>query len=120
MRYIKYYIVTFFLFAFMGRSFSQGSDFKHSAGGFVEIDHFSFLNEKYGLINNRNQSTVLLNLESQLNGNYAFFSSVELRNDLSDSRRNRAYLKETYIDIFSQKFDVRIGKQLISWGKRRV
>jgi hypothetical protein len=36
---------------------------------------------------------------------------------LSDARRNRVYLKETYIDIFSRKIDLRIGKQVILWGK---
>jgi hypothetical protein len=117
MQYVKYYITVFFLFAFLGKTFSREGDFKYSAGGFVELDHFSFLKEKSGLINHRNQSTALLNIESQFNNSYAFFSSVEFRNDLSDSRRNRAYLKEAYIDIFSQKIDLRTGKQVIPWGK---
>jgi hypothetical protein len=117
MQHFKYYVTAFLLFAFWGKTFSQKSDLKYSAGGYVELDHFSFLAEKDGFISQRNQSAVLISLESQLNDGYAFFSSVEFRNDLSDSRRNRVYLKETYIDVFSRNVDLRIGKQVIPWGK---
>jgi hypothetical protein len=105
------------LFMFCGKIFSQESELKYSIDGFVEIDHFSFFKEKQDFVNNRNQSTILLNLKSNLNDNYSFFSSVEFRNDLSDSRRNRVYMKEVYIDLFTQKIDLRAGKQVVSWGK---
>jgi hypothetical protein len=101
----------------MGEIFSQESELKYSIDGFVEIDHLSFFKEKQDFINNRNQSTLLLNLKSNFNDNCSFLSSVEFRNDLSDARRNRVYLKEIYIDLFSRKMDLRIGKQVVSWGK---
>ncbi|MDR3340606.1 MAG: hypothetical protein LBT25_11065 [Candidatus Symbiothrix sp.] len=101
----------------MGKSFSQENDFKYSINGFVEIDHFSFFKEKRDFINHRNQSLLQLNIKSDFNDNFSFFSSVEFRNDLSDSRRDRIYLKEAFIDMFFPKIDLRIGKQVILWGK---
>jgi hypothetical protein len=109
--------MVFFVFAFWGQMFSQESDLKYSITGFIELDNFSFFKEKDNLINHRNQSIASLNFQSKLDDNYAFASTVEFRNDLSDSKRNRVYLKETYIDIFSRKIDFRIGKQVILWGK---
>jgi len=96
---------------------AQENDFKYSLGGFVELDHHSFFKEKKGKINSRNQNTVQLELKSNLSDSYSFFSSVEFRNDFSDPNRNRVYLKETYIDLYSPKIDLRVGKQVILWGK---
>ncbi len=77
----------------------------------------SFFKEERGLINSRNQSTAQIELKSNLTNNYSFFSSVEFRNDLSDSNRNRVYMKETYIDVYTKILDLRLGKQVILWGK---
>ena len=96
---------------------AQENDFKYSLGGFAEIDHHSFFKEKEGMINSRNQNTVQLELKSNLSDSYSFFSSIEFRNDFSDPDRNRVYLRETYIDLHSKKIDLRVGRQVILWGK---
>lgn len=97
--------------------FAQENNLKYSLGGFIELDHYSFFKEKENFVNSRNQSTVQIELESNLSDSYSFFSAIEFRNDLSDSKRNRVYLKEVYIDLFTKKVDLRIGKQVILWGK---
>lgn len=97
--------------------FAQMSDLQYSLGGFIELDSYSFLKEKENQVNSRNQSIIQLELKSNLSNNYSFFSSIEFRNDLSDSERDRVYLKETYIDLYTNKMDLRVGKQVILWGK---
>ncbi|MFW5850927.1 MAG: hypothetical protein ACOCWB_01760 [Bacteroidota bacterium] len=84
--------------------------------GFAELDHFSFFEQNAHEINTRNQSIVQLDLQSKLSEQFSMRSLIEFRNDLSNSARNRAYLKESYIDIRNDSFDTRIGKQVIQWG----
>lgn len=91
--------------------------FKYSLNGFVELDHFSFFKEKQGFVNSRNQGIAQLDIKSNYNDNYSFESSIEFRDDISDADRNRVYIKDIYIDIFSGSFDLRAGKQFIIWGK---
>lgn len=97
---------------------AQDGVFKNiSLNGFVELDHITFFEEKQETINSRNQSILQLELKSKLSRNYHLFTSAEFRNDLSDASRNRVYLDEAYIDMYFKKWDLRVGKQIMSWGK---
>ncbi|MFV0345924.1 MAG: DUF1302 family protein [Bacteroidales bacterium] len=95
-------------------AFSQD---KYSISGFAELDHISFLKEKDNKINSRNQGILQLDVASNFSSKYSFFSSIEFRNDLSDETRDRVYVDELYMDLFFKKWDLRVGKQIISWGK---
>jgi hypothetical protein len=87
-------------------------------GGFVEIDHISyFKNPDAGKINSRNQAILQTEFRSSLSDEIDMFSAVEFRNDQSDVLRNRIYLDEAYIDYYSDNLDLRVGKQIINWGK---
>jgi hypothetical protein len=88
-----------------------------SINGSLRLDHISFFEEKENTVNSRNQSLLQLDFTSRLNNNYSLFSSVEFRNDLSDATRNRVRIDEAYIDLFFKRWDLRVGKQIILWGK---
>jgi len=86
--------------------------------GFVEIDHISFFkNADAPKINSRNQAILQTEFLATVNDKAAAYSAVEFRDDQSDPSRNRVYLDEAYIDYFSANFDLRLGKQIIVWGK---
>ncbi|NOX88360.1 MAG: hypothetical protein GXO77_04980 [Calditrichaeota bacterium] len=104
----------FFLF----NSFANGFSQEVKTGGFVEIDHISYPKiSDENKINSRNQGILQLELTADLNEKTAFFSAIEFRDDQSDAARNRVYLDEAYIDLFWDRFDMRVGKQIIIWGK---
>ena len=89
-----------------------------SFSGFVEIDYFSYLkNPMPNTVNGRNQGIFQLEFSGAPSERAAFFSAVEFREDQADARRNRIYLDEAYVDLLWDTFDLRIGKQIILWGK---
>jgi hypothetical protein len=45
------------------------------------------------------------------------FGSVELRADFADHARDRVYVEELYADFVYKAFDLRVGRQIIAWGK---
>ncbi len=86
--------------------------------GFVEIDHISYLkNPRPETINGRNQGIFQLEVSGSPSERAGFFAAIEFRNDQADARRNRVYVDEAYVDLFWDRFDLRIGKQIIAWGK---
>jgi hypothetical protein len=89
---------------------------KLQIGGFLEADHISYFKNAGGKINSRNQAILQLEIKSQLKKNISFFASVELRDDVSDQLRSRIFLDEGYLHYAHQNFDLRLGKQIISWG----
>lgn len=118
---MKTYLSILIVLLSINDSFAQANEhFKYQLNGFVELDHISFFKNMPNKINSRNQSTLQLNLTSSLHENYNFNSSIEFRNDLSDSQRNRVLLKESYLDFVFSNWDLRVGKQIISWGKADV
>lgn len=85
--------------------------------GFLEADHISYFKNYDDKINSRNQSIVQLELKSDIRNKFKVFSSIEIRNDLSDKSRDRVFLDEGYVDLLLLKnLDVRVGKQIINWG----
>jgi len=110
-----------FLCAFAAATFSvsgqESGDRGISMNGYVQLDHMSFFKEKTGKANGRNQGIVQMDFFSKPGDNHSFFSTVELRDDLSDKSRNRVYVEEAYIDLVFEKWDLRAGKQVFSWGK---
>jgi len=106
-----------FIATILSISAQESNEKRILANGYVQIDHMSFFKEKTDKANGRNQGILQFDLVSKMNENYSFFSTVEFRNDISDKSRNRVYIKETYIDLFFKKWDLRIGKQIFSWGK---
>jgi len=110
-----------FLCAFATAAFSvsaqESGDRGISVNGYVQLDHMSFFKEKTGKVNGRNQGIVQMDFFSKMGDNHSFFSTVELRDDLSDKSRNRVYVEEAYIDLVFEKWDLRAGKQVFSWGK---
>lgn len=112
------YITLLILFILSSEiNLAQENDSKYILTGAIELDHYSFLKEKDNYINSRNQSTLQLELKSKFSNHFSFFSELEFRHDFSDDKRNRIFLKETYIDLFTDKIDLRVGKQIILWGK---
>lgn len=96
---------------------AQDVEKKYKLGGFLELDQISYLENKDNKINSRNQGIVHLELESNASRKYKFFGGVEIRNDLSDVERDRVFVDEAYIDIYTKNIDFRLGKQIITWGE---
>lgn len=96
---------------------SKNKEQKYRLGGFLELDQISYAEEKEAKINARNQGIVHLELESNVSKKYKFFGGVEIRNDLSDDERNRVFVDEAFVDIYTKNIDFRIGKQIITWGE---
>ncbi|WP_136668612.1 DUF1302 domain-containing protein [Flavobacterium sp. H122] len=89
---------------------------KLKLSGFLELDHISYFKQRDDKINSRNQGIFQLIADHKINSKFNFHSAVEMRNDQSDSARNRIFIDEAFIDYSSKDFDIRLGKQLITWG----
>lgn len=90
----------------------------YELGGFVELDQISYFNPQNEFQTwSRNQGILQLELSGRQTEALSFFTGIEIRNDLSDPNRNRVFVDEAYIDIEQGKFDLRAGKQLITWGR---
>src|SRR5688500_19033053 len=48
---------------------------------------------------------------------FRLFASAELRADFADRQRDRLYVRELYADVVYKAFDLRVGRQIIAWGK---
>lgn len=95
--------------------FSQN---KLEINGFFEYDHISYFKTKPNtLISQRNQGIFQLDLKKKINEKTMVFSSLDFRQDLSDKTRNRVFPIEYYVDFSLKNIDLRIGKQIYSWGR---
>ncbi|MBC7922592.1 MAG: hypothetical protein H7Z75_16040 [Ferruginibacter sp.] len=86
--------------------------------GFAEFDQISYWKTRddqkvYG----RNQGILQLEINSALSKKITFFGGVELREDVADRSRNRVFLDESYVNFFLKNLDLRLGKQIITWGR---
>ena len=85
--------------------------------GHVDVDHVGYFEPRETVRTGRHE------VLGQVDGRVAFgrtfklFASVELRADFADHRRDRVYVDELYADFFYKAFDLRVGKQIIAWGK---
>ncbi|MFH1288112.1 MAG: hypothetical protein ABII25_05390 [bacterium] len=56
-------------------------------------------------------------LENKFSPSIHSYFEGKLRHNFSDEIRNRYILNEGYFDFYLDKFDVRIGRQIIPWGR---
>ncbi|MEL6864662.1 MAG: DUF1302 family protein [Bacteroidota bacterium] len=96
---------------------TEESEKKIELSGFGELDHISYFSREDGKINNRNQAILQTQLKAKISANSSLYTTLEIRNDLSDARRNRVFLDESYIDISTKRFDFRLGRQIVNWGE---
>lgn len=85
--------------------------------GQVEADQISYFNSHPSKINSRNEINSIINISSTETDNHSFYLSTEVRNDMSDRTRDRINLYEGYVNLKYDNADVRIGKQIITWGE---
>ena len=86
--------------------------------GFVEYDNITYLkNLNKDQVNGRNQAILQLELFHQVNDYADIFSSVEFREDQADPNRNRIYIDEAYLNLYFDNLDIKLGKQIYSWGR---
>jgi hypothetical protein len=95
----------------------QAQDRVFQITGFLEYDHISYFENLNGKINGRNQNTLQLDYKTNIAKSHTFFSSVQVRNDFSNRDRNNVYLKEGYFNLKFKHFDIRVGQQIITFGK---
>lgn len=115
---IKYVILSILFCCFIitiGRT--QQDSLKIQIGGFVEVDHISYFKTKEAKINTRNQVVSKIELSSNLSSGIGFYSDIWFREDFSDEGRNRIFFNEAYARWSSNKWDLRLGKQLYNWGQ---
>jgi hypothetical protein len=86
--------------------------------GYGETDHIGYF-EAPDASAHRGRSEVL----TQVNGQAVFgrplrlFGTVELRADFADHDRDRVYAEELYADVTYKALDLRVGRQILAWGK---
>lgn len=88
------------------------------ATGYAETDNIGYF-EAGDASGHRGRTEVL----TQVNGQAVFgrplrlFGTVELRADFADHDRDRVYAEELYADLTYKALDLRVGRQIIAWGK---
>ena len=86
--------------------------------GHVETDQIGFFEP-----DETNRHAGRHELEAQVDGLVGFgrplraFGAVEMRADFADHDRDRVYVEELYAEFVHPAFDLRIGRQIIAWGK---
>src|ERR1035437_4448654 len=114
MKYIVFGILCF-LYIFQD---IKGQEKTFDISGNFKIDHYNtFKKFNNSIISERNQGSFQTELSKTLTNKTKFFGSIEFREDLSNSDRNRIYPKEYYVDLSLKAADIRIGKQKYSWGR---
>ena len=110
------YISFVFLLLISSPSFTQ-SYTMISCEGLTEIDHISYFNKVDNKIDYRLQLLLNLDLSTTINNNISFISNLELRLDLADKLRDRIFLDEFYMNIYTKNADFSFGRQIINWGQ---
>ncbi len=128
-------IIVSFLFVFLFSSFCFGQEF---LGGKLELSGF-FKNETATKFNDPNdfmkiKNTMDLEARYKIKENIYFFTHFRkwydyvfaeeskyhrLKHDMWTNRRffdGISWLRECYLDIYSDVIDIRIGKQQVTWG----
>lgn len=85
--------------------------------GFFEYDNITYFNNFENKVNGRNQAILQLELSHTVSPTANVFGSVEIRNDQANASRNRVYLDEAYLNLYLGNFDIRLGKQIVAWGR---
>jgi len=88
----------------------------------VELDGY-FKNYDAFLLNGENEALLLrnrlrLNISNSVSDEAYGYASFDVKNDQIQGRNLiETNLRELYIDLYFDKFDLRVGKQQIAWGK---
>lgn len=87
-------------------------------GGWVDHQAIGYLSShgELGRLG-RNQVRLQPELDGRLGAWGRAFSAVEFRGDLADPARNRVYLDEAYGDLYLGSLDLRLGRQILQWGR---
>ena len=97
-----------------------GQETSFSLYSSVLYEHFSFLSdlsERDGTtIDARNEVGFAPKLEFAHSA-FDAVAALEYIEDLSDDSRSKIYLREGYIDLIFDTWDVRVGRQFIAWGR---
>lgn len=87
-------------------------------GGFLEYDNLTYLETPDdSLVNARNQVVLQTEVRHYAGDRASLFGAVEFRFDAADESRDRVYLDEAYVDLFLGPVDLRIGRQVLAWGR---
>lgn len=108
--------ITTVLFLLICTSISYAQDSTILISGRIQYDHISYFNQKDGKTNNRNEGFLQIELGKKYGKGSQWRSVTELREDMSDSKRNRIWIDELWMKQSVGFLDFSIGKQLISWG----
>jgi hypothetical protein len=86
--------------------------------GHVEADHIAYFepgetDRRAG----RNEMLAQIDGLMPLGRTFRVFGSVELRTDFENHTRDRLHVDELYGEVVHGRFDLRVGKQIIAWGK---
>lgn len=109
-----YIILSVFSFKY---SFGQENENQLRAGGSLEVENITYFENIEEKINGRNQIQLMLDIEKQLKSGSGFFTSLEFREDFNDPTRNRVYIDEAFVNLNFKSADIKIGKQIITWGE---
>ncbi|MEW6776688.1 MAG: DUF1302 family protein [Bdellovibrionota bacterium] len=89
-----------------------------SLSGFVEYEFFGYVQDtKPGQVDGRNEIQFHPEFTFTPSEKLKAFVVPEFRFDGNDEERNRIFLDEAYLDVYTESMDFRIGKQIISWGR---
>src|SRR3970282_2669917 len=86
--------------------------------GYAETDQILYFDTR-GVAGHGGRSQLL----TQIDATAAFgrplrlFGTVELRADFADHNRDRVFVEELYADVRYKALDLRIGRQILAWGK---
>jgi len=95
-----------------------GQETQFSLYSSLLYENFSFLSEQdEQTIDARNELRFTPKFEFTPAETFDALAALEYVEDLSDNTRSKIYLREGYIDLTFDKWDVRVGRQFITWGR---
>ena len=86
-------------------------------GGFVAADSYLLLRETSPVEVGKLGSRLRLEVSSQVGSEAALLGLLDLEVDPLNFGGEELSLKEAYVDVYLEVVDVRLGKQIVSWGK---
>jgi hypothetical protein len=88
------------------------------ATGYAETDQIGYF-ETRGAAGHWGRNELLTQIDgvARFGRPFRLFGSVELRADFADHNRDRVFLEELYADLTYKALDLRVGRQVVAWGK---
>jgi hypothetical protein len=86
--------------------------------GYAEADQIVYADTR-GTAGHNGRNELLAQVEgsARFGRLFSLFGSVELRADFADHNRDRVRAEEMYADVVYKAFDLRVGRQILAWGK---